>query len=636
MFKNLTGYEIDSLPQAYNLTDGHVFRRWSATEEAVIDRSAHFFKNNSRLGQHEIERLYIQDFLLLARQTWNERDLGHLMCFTASMALEIVANYLRLNGLSLTLIEPCFDNLADTFQRHHIPMRPFGDCLLEADEDVFQDALSGIRSDAVCLVTPNNPTGNTLTEGNLRRLVRFCKEQRKLLILDACFRAYLPRHMIYDQYQLVLDAGIDAVVIEDTGKTWPTCEIKAPFFAVTRARGLFDRIYGIYTDFLLHVSPVGIQLMHEFVRLSQQDEMASVHEVVRVNRETLYESIAGTFLTPCEKPFASVSWLHIDHGLSGQELKRILGNHGVFVLPGHHFFWHDRRRGDPFIRVALTRDAEVFREAARLLGDVCRKVASSAKTPALTGQTKLIANSAAVRRDLTEQGFAWLPRSVWSIDPQLEPRWQRLCEDWDHLELDRFLENGAKFRLRRYGRYFWSPASDVLTAIPNEPYFQPKEENSYAGGIDRTFAPLLPDTVGNPFLHALVRATFACLPIDGEKLRNNWEVRIHQIRIVASPGAPAMPAPEGIHQDGTDFLTLHLVRRHNVEGGESAIYDLERRPVWKSTMRETLDSLILEDPRIMHGVTPLQSADGRQLGTRDLLGVDFLYRPHLEQPAGLS
>jgi hypothetical protein len=47
----------------------------------------------------------------------------------------------------------------------------------------------------------------------------------------------------------------------------------------------------------------------------------------------------------------------------------------VFVLPGNHFFWHDRPQGDKFIRVALARDADVFLEAATLLGEVCRKVA---------------------------------------------------------------------------------------------------------------------------------------------------------------------------------------------------------------------------------------------------------------------
>jgi hypothetical protein len=238
-----------------------------------------------------------------------------------------------------------------------------------------------------------------------------------------------------------------------------------------------------------------------------------------------------------------------------------------------------------------------------------------------------------VRRALAAQGFAWIPQARWSIGPRLQPHWQRLCADWDHLEPDRYLEGGATFRLRRYGRYFWSPADDTLAALPHEPYFQPEDENSYAGGIVRQFAPLLPNTVDNPFLQALVRSTFACLPVADDRRGRTWEVRVHQIRIVASPGLPGLPAPEGIHQDGTDFLTLHLVRRQNVVGGESTIYDLDRKPIQHYTLRVPLDSMILEDPRIMHGVTPVQSADGLTLGIRDLLGVDFIYSPQLQRPA---
>jgi aspartate/methionine/tyrosine aminotransferase len=374
---NLTTYEIDSLPQSYNLTDGHAFRRWFAGEEAIIERSAQLFKNNNRRRQIEIEREYTRDYSRLAGQTWDEDALGYLMCFTASMAFEIIANYLRLNRLTLSLIEPCFDNLADIFRRHQVPLRPVPDTLLGASEDAFKRALEDLDSDAICLVTPNNPTGLTLTEGNLRRLASFCKMHRKLLILDNCFRAYLPRNLVCDQYRIVLEAGIDAVLVEDTGKTWPTSEIKAPFFAVSRDRGLFERIYDIYTDFLLHVSPVGIKLMHEFIRLSEQDGLASIHEVVRVNRKALCDNLAGTFLTPCERPFASVAWLRIDHPLSGLALKQVLDEHGVFVLPGNQFFWNDPRQGDQFIRVALVRDADMFREAAGLLGEVCRKVAEA-------------------------------------------------------------------------------------------------------------------------------------------------------------------------------------------------------------------------------------------------------------------
>lgn len=239
----------------------------------------------------------------------------------------------------------------------------------------------------------------------------------------------------------------------------------------------------------------------------------------------------------------------------------------------------------------------------------------------------LITDERQVKNEVAARGFAWISRAAWSVGPDLEPHWHRLGEDWHHLEPDRYLERGAKFRLRRYGRYSWSPRTDTLRPLPNEPYYQPEDENPYAGGIARDFAPLQPDTVHNPFLRALVCTTFACLPIADERCGKTWEVRIHQIRIVATPGEPGLPAPEGIHQDGTDFLTLHLVRGRNVAGGESTIYDLQRKPIEHYCMREPLDSLILEDPRIMHGVTPVHSADGRSPATRDLLGVDFIYSP---------
>ena len=377
MFKNLTGYEIDTLPQSYNLTDGHAFRRWSPAEEAIINRSEQLFKNNTRQMQARIEREYIEDFLHLGKQTCNVEDMGYLMCFTASMAFEIVANYLRLNRLSMALIEPCFDNLADIFLRHQLSMDSFPDAYLEAESDLFPRALETITADAICLVTPNNPTGLTLSEDNLRQLVRFCKNHQKLLILDNCFRAYIPRHLVYDQYKILLEEDIDFFLVEDTGKTWPTAEIKAPFFAVSRARGFFHKIYDIYTDFLLHISPVGIKLMHEFIRLSQQDDLAYIHHIVNVNRQTLYNNLAGTFLTPCEKPFMSVAWLRIDHRMRSFELKEVLDEQGVYILQGDHFYWSDHRQGEKFIRVALTRDPDTFAQAAALLGEVCRKLANT-------------------------------------------------------------------------------------------------------------------------------------------------------------------------------------------------------------------------------------------------------------------
>lgn len=375
IFKNMTGYEIDTLSKTYNLTDGHAFRPWSPAEEEIINHSAQLFKTNNRQMQAQLEADYIRDFLDLGKQTLNTEDVGYLMVFTASMAFEMVANYLRLNNLTMSLIEPCFDNLADIFKRHDIRMHSFPDHYLEADVEEFTAFLEGITSDVICLVTPNNPTGTVLSEENLRSLVAFCEANNKLLILDNCFRAYMPRHEVYDQYQIVLDADIDFIMIEDTGKTWPTAEIKAPFFAISKARGLYSRLYDIYTDFLLHISPFGIKLVHEFINLSRQDNLAYVHQVTKTNRDALYESIEGTFLTPIEKEFASMAWLRIENGMTGFEVKQLLDEQGVFILPGDYFYWSDKSLGRHFIRVALSRDPVLFADAVSLMGQTCRQIA---------------------------------------------------------------------------------------------------------------------------------------------------------------------------------------------------------------------------------------------------------------------
>ena len=215
---------------------------------------------------------------------------------------------------------------------------------------------------------------------------------------------------------------------------------------------------------------------------------------------------------------------------------------------------------------------------------------------------------------------------------ELAPAFQTLRADWDRLEPDAYLKGGATFRRRRYGRYYWAPAENELIGLAHAPYYQPESENGYAGGIERRWAPLDPQSARNPFLTQLVRRTFAELPLSEERRAGVWEVRIHQIRIVGDAKAPGEPTPEGVHQDGTDFLTLHLMRRENVEGAESSIYDLDMNLLFKWTMREPMDSFIIEDPRVFHGVTPIAPADGRGRAVRDLMGIDFIFSPSLERP----
>lgn len=366
---SLTHDEIPLLPQPFNLTDGHVHRRWSPAEAAVIARSAEIFASVNREQQPELEAKYIECCLRFHRQTHDPVRQGHMICLTASEALEIVANHLRLGGYSLALVEPCFDNLANIFSRHDVPLAPLPDHLLE--EPGLARYLSVSDASAICLVSPNNPTGRTLTRECFELLLDHCRRRGVLLVLDASFRAYTPPEQAYDQYAMLIDSGIDYVVIEDTGKTWPTLELKAAIMSCSRS--LLSDLFDIYTDFLLHVSPFTLRLLTEMVELSIADGGAYLRAVVDTNRGILERALRGGGLALVGSPSLSVAWAEVA-GLTGDAFASRLADAHVHVLAGGRFYWSDPARGRSMVRIALTRDADAFAQAAEIVGSVSRSL----------------------------------------------------------------------------------------------------------------------------------------------------------------------------------------------------------------------------------------------------------------------
>lgn len=186
--KNLTQLETPRLSETFNLTDGHVHRQWDKQEKAIINKVGLFFRTINREMQLKLGREFIAAFYKLSKQTLDDRKTKYLLCTSASMGLEIIANYLRLNKISLALIEPCFDNLADIFKRHGIDLEVIPEkYLIDSALDSF---LNSIKSSAICLVSPNNPTGLAYSKENLEKFAKYCKYNNKLLIIDSSFRFY--------------------------------------------------------------------------------------------------------------------------------------------------------------------------------------------------------------------------------------------------------------------------------------------------------------------------------------------------------------------------------------------------------------------------------------------------------------
>ncbi len=225
--------------------------------------------------------------------------------------------------------------------------------------------------------------------------------------------------------------------------------------------------------------------------------------------------------------------------------------------------------------------------------------------------------------DLRDNRYAWVPASRFSIAPRLSDARRRLWHEWEHLRPDRYLKSGASFRMRRMGYFELTPTTGELRSLSQAVYYQSPDVNRYAGGIDRQFAPLRDSTVANPFLRELIRFDFSQFPVAGWEDVRTWTVDIHMFRIIGQPDEVGEPTPEGIHHDGDEFNAVHLVQRQNVVGGVSGVYDNDRCLLQSVTLRESMDSLILWDPHVMHGVSPIRPKTSGQPAIRDVLVIGY-------------
>ncbi len=103
----------------------------------------------------------------------------------------------------------------------------------------------------------------------------------------------------------------------------------------------------------------------------------------------------------------------------------------------------------------------------------------------------------------------------------------------------------------------------------------------------------------------------------------SWLVEMHQFRIEADPQHAGLPTPEGMHRDGVDWVAVTLIGRHNVSGGVTAVADEARRPLGSFTLETPLDTVLLDDHRVWHGVTPVQPLDPAVPAHRDVLVLTF-------------
>ncbi len=226
-----------------------------------------------------------------------------------------------------------------------------------------------------------------------------------------------------------------------------------------------------------------------------------------------------------------------------------------------------------------------------------------------------------IRRD----GFAFVQAP--KMGPLLEEAglrtWRSFAASWEDLGVDAYMADGGRYRRRRFAAFHAAAAGIVRK--PHQPHYQSRDYNELNGGIERWFEPVDEAVAHHPALTAILRTCQSLFDrmTPAELRPEAWHVEMHQFRIEARAGQEGRPTPEGMHRDGVDWVLVLMVRRENVASGETTIYDLVKRPLGSFTLTAPLDSALVDDSRVYHGVTPVVPLDPARPAYRDVLVVTF-------------
>ncbi len=234
---------------------------------------------------------------------------------------------------------------------------------------------------------------------------------------------------------------------------------------------------------------------------------------------------------------------------------------------------------------------------------------------------------------LAREGFVFVRGA--RMRPLLEAAgardWESFADSWNDLGVDMYMADGGRYRRRRFSTFAASdsveggaPGERRITKKPHQPHYQSRDYNLLNGGIARWFLPIDDAVTEHPVLRAVLETTHRWFDelTPPEARPRVWHVEVHQFRIETGP-EQGQATPEGMHRDGVDWVLVMLVRRENIASGETRLEDTAHRPVGSFTLTEPMDSTLVDDDRVFHGVTPLEQHDPSRPAYRDVLVVTF-------------
>jgi aspartate/methionine/tyrosine aminotransferase len=366
-----TEYERLALAGKINLSDGHARLPLTADQRAIIARTLEIFDDVMRTPQEDLEEVFISSFFACAGQNVRNSAHGPFLNYSSSAAIKIAAQYCRIMGLQVFLIEPCFDNIRHILLTEGVRVTALPEAALA---DIGSIAAVAGPDKAVWLVQPNNPTGFMLDRIHFEELVQVLSEAGSTLIVDYCFRFHARQLGTWDQYSMLSDSRCSYITIEDTGKTWGFSDIKTGVTVCSMdASELLRRLH---EELLLNVSGLHLAILTAFINDSMRNSLdVVVRQPIEENRGLIHGLVQSNLFSHASPYCHNVpmEFLRLPCEYDAIHFWRELRANGVDILPAANYYWTDTTLGRDSLRIPLARDPADLRAAIPRLRNALRR-----------------------------------------------------------------------------------------------------------------------------------------------------------------------------------------------------------------------------------------------------------------------
>jgi len=231
---------------------------------------------------------------------------------------------------------------------------------------------------AICVSRPTNPTGNVLTDDEMRSLMRIAREAGVPLLIDNAYGLPFPNIVFSDARPVWDDNVVLCLSMSKLGLPGIRTGV------VVAAEAVIDAVTGVNSVLSLAVPSVGAVLLHELVTSGRLLDIsqAVIQPYYRRKMEQavgwVHQYLAGLDYRIHVPEGALFLWLWLP-GLRGgsEQLYARLKARDVLVLSGHHFFpglkgeWEHRHE---CIRLTYSQDPASVERGIKALADEARQL----------------------------------------------------------------------------------------------------------------------------------------------------------------------------------------------------------------------------------------------------------------------